>query len=152
MLKLLPIKSSSCLNQMSKKILLTCMAVVFMTAASSSQQPQFNTTQYRGAFAKEKLTVSNSVKTLTSSVYAPTTCATITSQCKADYALVSVETDCLRYWPTGDNPTTTDGHKMCDGTQFYIYGLHNITNLKMIRVTTDVTIQVSYYRFFTNSQ
>jgi hypothetical protein len=117
----------------------------------SAQNPVFNVTQYRGAFAKEKLTVSNSVKTLTSSVYNPTTSGSPSSNTRADYAYITVETDCMRYWPTGDNPTTTDGHKVCDSQSITIYGFTNINNLKMIRVTNDVTIQVSYYRYGANT-
>lgn len=131
--------------------------ILFLLLATSlnAQSPQFNTSQYRGAFAKEKLTVSNSVKTFTSSVYAPTSNCPTTSLCHADYAVVTVENttvaDCMRYWMTSDNPTVTDGHRACDSNTITIWGYSNIKNFKAIRITSDVTIQVSYYRFLSNS-
>ena len=133
------------------KFILFFLILAFSSIELSGQQPQFNVTQYRAAFAKEKLVVSNTVKTLTSSVYAPTITDASGARSRADYALITVESDCLRYWPTGDDPTTTDGHKVCDGGSFFIYGFDNISHLEMIRITTDVTIQVSYYRFMSNT-
>jgi hypothetical protein len=127
------------------------IGLILLSSSLSAQSPTFNVTQYRSAFDKEKLTVSNSVKVLTNSVYNPTVTGRPSSQTRADYALITVETDCLRYWPNGSSPTTTDGHKVCDGGTFFIYSYNNILNLKMIRVTNDVTIQVSYYRFSSNT-
>lgn len=136
-----------------KKILTSSLLILLAAVSISAQQPQFNTTQYRGAFAVETVTVSNVVKQLTSATFAPTAnCGPTVDQCRADYALITVETDCLRYWPNGTNPSTTVGHKVCDGGTFSVSGYHNILNLKMIRITNDVTIQVSYYRFTTNAQ
>lgn len=132
-----------------KKIFLTG-GLLLIPLIASGQSPQFNTTQYRGAFAVETLTVSNSVKTLTSSIYAPTVTDGIPASNRADYALITVETDCLRYWPNGTDPSTTVGHKVCDGGTITVSGFSNIANLKMIRITNNVTIQVSYHRFITN--
>ena len=132
------------------KKLVLILIIIFSTGIIA-QQPQFNTTQYRAAFDKETLVVSNVSKLLTSSVYAPTVADTPSIQTRADYALITVEADCLRYWPTGTAPTTTLGHKVCDGGSIYIYGFNNIANFRMIRITTDVTIQVSYYRFSSNT-
>lgn len=139
-----------------KKLLigLVLTASLYPNILSAQTNPQFNVTQYRAAFAVETLTVSNSVKVLTASVYAPTTNCSGPAQCNADYALITVEaaaSACLRFWPDGTSPTTTVGHRYCDAQAFFIDGYKNIANLKMIRVTTDVTIQVSYYRYSTNS-
>lgn len=137
---------------MKKFIWTVALILVTSIGIKGQTNPQFNVTQYRSAFAKETLTVSNTVKTFTSSVYAPTAnCGPTPIQCHADYAYVTVEADSMRYWPTGDDPTTTQGHKYGDGQGFYIFGYDNIKNSKMIRVTTDVTIQVSYYRFSSNT-
>src|SRR5258708_39545548 len=65
----------------------------------SAQQPQFNVTQYRGGFNGETLTISNTSKALTSSVYNPTITGTSSSQSRADYAVITVETDSIRWWP-----------------------------------------------------
>jgi hypothetical protein len=117
------------------------------------QQPQFNVTQYRGGFDGETLTVSNSSKTLTSSVYNPTITGVPSFNSRADYAVVTVETDAIRWWPctgalcTVGAPTSTTGHLVPLGGSFTVWGFGNIQNLRMIRVTTDATIQVSYYRF-----
>jgi hypothetical protein len=132
-------------------ILLSGAIILFSPIVIKSQSPVDNVTQYRGAFAKETLTVTNAVKTLTNSVYNPTVTGRPSSQTRADYALITVESDCLRYWPTSANPTTTQGHKACDGAAITVYGYNNILNWKAIRVTTDVTIQVSYYRFSSNT-
>lgn len=135
----------------AKLILLSGAIIIFGGLNVSGQSPVDNVTQYRGAFAKEKLTVSNTAKILTNSVYNPVVSGRPASQTRADYALITVETDCLRYWPTNDAPTSTDGHKVCDGGAITIYGYNNILHFKMIRVTNDVTIQVSYYRFSSNT-
>lgn len=127
------------------------LAFLLLSVGLEGQSPTNNVTQYRGAFAKETLTVSNTAKILTNSVYNPVITGMPASQSRADYALITVETDCLRYWPTGDAPTTTLGHKVCDSSSITVFGYHNLVNLKMIRVTNDVTIQVSYYRFLSNS-
>ena len=140
---------------MKRFLLISALVGLAFVNTGHAQSPQFNVTQYRGAFAKEKLTVSSSVVTLTSSVYNPTVSGSPSSTTRADYAYITVEnsvaTDCMRYWPTGDNPTTTDGHKVCDSQSITVYGFKNIQNFKMIRITSDLTIQVSYYRFASNT-
>lgn len=122
-----------------------------------AQQPQFNTVQYRGGFNGETLTVTNASKALTASVYNPTITDVPSSQSRADYAVVTVETDAIRYWPctgalcTIGAPTSTSGHLVPKDTQFVIWGYSNIVNIRMIRVTTDATIMVSYYRFMNDT-
>lgn len=124
---------------------------------ASGQQPQFNVTQYRAGFDGEKLTVSNTSKALTSSVYNPTITGTPSSMSRADYAVITVETDSIRWWPcTGSlctigAPTSANGHLVTAGGSFVIYSYANVVSLRMIRVTTDATIQVSYYRFMSNT-
>ena len=134
-----------------KKLIFSFIVAYVISAPLGAQSPAFNTTQYRGSFAKEKLVVSSTVKTLTASVYNPACTNCIPSNNRADYAVITVETDCLRFWSQGSDPTTTDGHKVCDGGQILVWSYSNILNLKMIRVTTDVTIQVSYYRYASNT-
>ncbi len=122
-----------------------------------AQQPQFNVTQYRGGFNGETLTVTNASKALTASVYNPVITSVPSSQSRADYAYITVETDAIRWWPcTGSlctigAPTATVGHLQAANTSFTVWGYSNIQNLRMIRVTNDATIMVSYYRFMSNT-
>lgn len=122
-----------------------------------SQIPQFNTTQYRAGFDGEKLTVSNTAKALTASVYSPTITDNPSGTARADYAVITVETDSIRWWPctgalcTVGAPTATQGHLVPSGGIITVYGYSNIVAMRMIRVTTDATIQVSYYRFMSNT-
>jgi hypothetical protein len=140
-----------------KKLILTGLLVgLALTNIGEAQQPQFNATQYRAGFNGETLTVSNVSKALTSSVYAPTVTGQPSAQSRADYAYITVETDAIRWWPctgtacTIGAPTSTAGHLQPLGSSFTVWGFANIQNLRMIRVTTDATIQVSYYRFASN--
>ncbi len=143
-------------------ILITFISILglslnYHSSKIEAQQPQFNTTQYRAGFDGEKLTVSNTSKALTSSVYNPTITSIPSAQSRADYAVITVETDSIRWWPctgslcTVGAPTSTQGHLQLAGSSFYVYGYANIVSLRMIRVTTDATIQVSYYRFMSNT-
>jgi hypothetical protein len=137
-----------------KKIIL--LALLLVPSLVGAQQPQFNTEQYRGGFDGETLTVSTVSKALTSSVYNPTITGTPAANSRADYAVITVEADAIRYWPctgalcTVGAPTSTTGHLVPVNSSFTIWGFSNIQNLRMIRVTTDATIQVSYYRFLSN--
>jgi len=142
---------------MMKRILTIGLLVgLALVNVGEAQQPQFNATQYRAGFNGEVLTVSNVSKALTSATYAPVVTGTPSSQTRADYAYITVETDAIRWWPcTGTNctigaPTATQGHLQPLGSSFTVWGFANIQNLRMIRVTTDATIQVSYYRVSSN--
>ncbi len=132
------------------------LGVILLTTPIIAQSPQFNVTQYRGGFDGETLTVSSVSKALTSSVYNPTITGVPSSQSRADYAVITVETDAIRWWPctgslcTVGAPTSTTGHLQAASTSFTVWGYSNIQNLRMIRVTNDAMIQVSYYRFMTN--
>ena len=139
---------------MIKKFILGILLII--PCALIAQQPQFNVTQYRAGFDGEKLTVTNASKALTASVYNPVITDVPSVQSRADYAVITVETDSIRWWPctgalcTIGAPTSANGHLVTAGSSFTIYGYGNIVSLRMIRVTTDATIQVSYYRFMSN--
>lgn len=141
---------------MIKKLILTLALVSLTSSVNFAQNPQFNVTQYRAGFDGEKLTVSSTSKALTASVYNPTITGVQASQSRADYAVITVETDSIRWWPctgtlcTVGAPTSANGHLVTAGGSFTVYGYSNIVSLRMIRVTTDATIQVSYYRFLGN--
>lgn len=59
-------------------------------------------------------------------------------------ALVTVETDAVRYRIDGTDPTATEGHLAIVGSVIVLESLDEITNFNAIRVTTDATIRVSY--------
>lgn len=141
----------------NRKFIWSLALFLFIPILVWGQQPQFNVTQYRAGFDGEKLTVSSVSKALTSSVYNPTITGTPSSASRADYAVITVETDSIRWWPctgslcTVGAPTSANGHPVTAGGSFSVYGYANIVSLRMIRVTTDATIQVSYYRFMSNT-
>lgn len=94
-------------------------------------------------FAKETLTVGTSVTSLTPSVYSPTGAAS------ADRAEIQVFGAPIRYWNTGDEPTSTNGKYAAPLTFLVIDGLDDIGNFKAIRdnnAAANATIVVEYSR------
>lgn len=85
--------------------------------------------------AKEMITVSTAVKTLTSGTYGSDTRAFI--QCQdAD----------IRYWITGDNPTATEGILLYDGDYLELRTATELSNFKAIRdAEADAKLAVQYY-------
>ena len=64
----------------------------------------------------------------------------------ADMAVVTIETDAIRYRVDGVAPTASEGHKAAADSSFTVYGTQNLRAFQMIRVTTDATVKVTYYR------
>ena len=107
------------------------------------------------AFNYESLTVSNTPKALTASEYNTAiskdggnatnafTPATVTKH--ARMALVTVETDAVRFTVDGTTVSATVGHKLDAGDSLTIYGYQNIQKARFHRVTSDATIHVTYY-------
>lgn len=93
-------------------------------------------------FAHESITVSSVAKKLTFATFspAPTTGRT------AERALITTETDAIRYTYDGTTPTSSVGHLLPSGTVMVLAGYGNISRFQAIRVTTDATIKVSYER------
>lgn len=93
-----------------------------------------------GAFAFEQLTISTTAVSLTSATYDP---ATGTAQS----ALVTVDTNPLRFRADGTNPTAAIGHNVTAGNSIEVCGISNIRNFRAIRSgAADAVINVSYYR------
>jgi hypothetical protein len=91
-------------------------------------------------FATEQLTISSAPVPLTASVYKP-------SGTTANVAMLSVEGGMIRYKVVGA-PTSAAGHPV-SGTPpqtITICGFDSIAAFKAIRVTTDATVTVTYYR------
>lgn len=64
---------------------------------------------------------------------------------RAVRALLTVEGDKIRFRMDGSAPTSTVGHILEVGDNFVVEGDQNIENFRMIRATTDATVQVSYW-------
>lgn len=89
----------------------------------------------------EQLTVSSTSKALTATVY-----DVLDGDGVADLAVISVETDAIRYRCDGVAPTASVGMPQAANSTFTVYGVLSVRKLRMIRVTTDATIEVHYYR------
>ena len=73
----------------------------------------------------------------------PTSCTFKGRQ--ADAAVFTVDTDQLRYRVTGNAPTASVGHLVNVNQEKTIYGRKNLLKFLAIRVTTDMSIFVTYY-------
>lgn len=74
------------------------------------------------------------------------TAATLTIPENASRAKISVESQAVRYYETGDNPTTTDGHPQAAGTTFVIEGRNALRQLRLISQSASAKLTVTYYR------
>lgn len=116
--------------------------------------PFFNSR--KNVFARETLTVSNSVKTLTSTLYdnvAGITSGTQPVQTgsnrrRASGAVVITEGQAIRATKDGTDPVaTTTGTKLNTGDIYILETYQDIAKFKAIREgASDGTIQVEYYR------
>ena len=91
----------------------------------------------------EAITVSNAVKTITAGLITPVA-GSYTGK-SAIQAIISVETDQIRFRLDGGNPTDAVGHLLDIGDYFIVDGPTAIANLKMIRVTTDASVKVTVF-------
>lgn len=78
----------------------------------------------------ETLTVSNTAKKLTRPVY--------------DYVLITVDADAVKFTLDDTVPTATIGHTVAVNGQIILLNLAEVKAIQFIRVTTDVTLQISY--------
>lgn len=58
-------------------------------------------------------------------------------------AFITVETNDIRYWTTGDTPTATSGHLIKAGTSFELDNILQIKNFKAIAISAAAVLQVS---------
>jgi hypothetical protein len=63
---------------------------------------------------------------------------------QADYVMVTVETDQIRYRLDGVAPTSSEGHLVAAGDGFEINGALFISNFLAIKVTNNATIRCTY--------
>lgn len=91
----------------------------------------------------EKLTVSTTALPIT---------ATLTTipqaggfRKRAVKVFLTVETNSIRVYWHGSDPTSTDGHLLTSGSSLTIEGEDNVQRLRMIRASADATVQITVY-------
>lgn len=132
-----------------KKILSAVLASVLLFPSLLGAQTNKLVDQQaiRVAFASEKITVSSTAVGFTAATINPSTPTNRTvNQRYASHAYCTVEGDAIRWLSTGSNPLAATGIYVAAGGNFNVYGIENITNFKMIRVTTDATVNCQYSR------
>ena len=75
--------------------------------------------------------------------YAPGT--TVTPATPATFALITVETDQIR-WRADGGAATSASHLANNGDVIELQGTNAVANFRAIRVTADATIRMSYAR------
>lgn len=102
------------------------------------------TAPFMQPFAFETLTVSSTSKALTATVYNPA------GGTAADMATIVVETDSVRHREDGLAPTASVGQLVLASAtapaNLTVCGLGSMQAVRFIRVTTDASLSVSYYR------
>jgi len=95
----------------------------------------------------EKITVADTVKTLTSSKYSSDVLqASSGSNSVGPSVLITAEGGDMRYRLDGNNPTTTDGHLLSNGDVLKLKDYDDIQRFKAIRVgSVSGVLQVSYF-------
>ncbi|MFA5143991.1 MAG: hypothetical protein WC522_07510 [Candidatus Omnitrophota bacterium] len=78
----------------------------------------------------EEVTVDDTVKVLTASIYAPA------QGRQASRAMITVEGGNIRYRVDGGNPTSASGHLATEGDIFALESIYEIKNFKATRVST----------------
>lgn len=123
-------------------------------------QGQNTQVQVVAAFAYEQLTISNTSKVLTASVYNPTVTDTPSNITRASVATIdcddnnqAVPDNQVRARWDGTAATSSNGVTIIPGISRIVYGYKNISQMKMIRKgSTDVVCQFHYYRTLGNAQ
>jgi len=59
-------------------------------------------------------------------------------------AYITTETDAVRFWLDGQAPTASVGHSVAAGGQIILTGRAELDGFRVIRVTNDATLRVSY--------
>lgn len=90
-------------------------------------------------FAFETITVSSTAVGFTSATYNPSTGM-------AKRALLSCETNPIRFRYDGTNPTSSVGHALAAATMINITGDRAIQNFRMIASGSDSTCSITYER------
>ena len=98
------------------------------------------TTATRYSFDDEMLTVGATVIALTPAKINPTGIRT-------ESVFITVEDASIRYWASGNTPTSNEGHLVLVGSSLELHGHSNLSNFKAIRASgTNAKIAISYLR------
>lgn len=90
-------------------------------------------------FAYEAITVSSTSIGFTSATYNP-------AEGQASQALITIETNPIRFRGDGTAPTATEGHVINPGQMIDVCGSLAVRNFRMIRTGSDATARVTYLR------
>ena len=97
------------------------------------------------AYSHESITVSTAALGFTTSETRKTISGT-TQTVSAVEALITVESNPIRYTMDGTTPTSLVGHLLTDGDNITVSGMGNIKRFKMIRSgASDATVKVTYF-------
>jgi len=91
--------------------------------------------------SKQTLTVSSSAVGFT----VPTSQTTAVRSALVTVEYVTATTDTVRYWITGDNPTTTEGHLLYNGDILELSNVMAVTNFRVIATGNDMKLQIEYF-------
>ena len=83
--------------------------------------------------ASESVTVTSAAKALTAGTYV-----------NAKHAHITCESNPVRYWLDGSNPSATVGHRLEAGGILDLDNSHQIANVKFYAVGANATLRVSY--------
>ncbi len=137
---------------MKKIILGLGLSLALVTTILAQTNPQYTTTLYRSAFAKEQISVGTLVKTLTSSIYNPTITGVAPNRSRAEFADIECDTNPIRFWNTSDSPTSGNGITLFAGTVLTLQGYHDIVNFNAVSANGSTVIcNIQYSRFLTNT-
>ena len=121
---------------MACRVLQLVMLLLLIPLAASAQCPGATTTLV--PFATEQVVVSASVTSLTQAIYKPSGVTPI-------LAIVSTQGGTIHYLEVG-TPTPTYGHTVASPATFAICGIDSIAGFKAIRLNTDTTLTITYYK------
>jgi hypothetical protein len=125
---------------MRKRIQIGAVLLVLLSMALYQEPVKAGscTSDTLSAYTGETITVSSTSIGFTAALY--------NQGEQAQSALVTIAGDSIRFWPNGQTPTATVGHLVTAGTPVEVCGFGNISKFRMIRVTGDATVTVSYFR------
>ena len=103
----------------------------FGQAVQVTRQPEYRIEWYN----QESITVSSTAVVLSSKFAS-----------NADIVHITNETDQIRHWLSGSDPTASVGHLVGIGDVLELESRHEALHFRAIRVSTDATIRVSYGR------
>jgi hypothetical protein len=94
-------------------------------------------------YATEQLAVSSSPVSLTAALVNN---SANYPDFRASGAMINVITDAIYYTLDGSTPSSTNGINLAAGGYVELHGYQKVKNFKAIRVTSDATINVQYFK------